>query len=75
MTSYSPLGQGSVLKEAIVQDIAGAHGVDPCQVIIRWHIQQPGVVAIPRSSNPEHIRLNNDVHDFILTPEEMGRIS
>ncbi len=44
------------------------------QVILRWHLQR-GVVAIPGSSNPDHIEENISVFDFSLTDEEMARIA
>jgi diketogulonate reductase-like aldo/keto reductase len=40
------------------------------QVILRWHYQR-SVVAIPGSSNPDHIAENNDIFDFELTEKEM----
>jgi len=44
------------------------------QVVLRWHHQR-GVVAIPRSSNPEHRRENLAIFDFSLTADDMNRIS
>lgn len=76
--SYSPLrqaGAGSPLADPVVGEIAAAHRVTPGQVILRWHIQQPGVVAIPRSSNPERIAANIDIAGFALSDGEMRAIS
>jgi 2,5-diketo-D-gluconate reductase B len=75
VTAYSPLAQGQVFDSDILKEIGEAHGKTPAQVVIRWFTQQPGVITIPRSSSPEHLRQNNDVHDFELTAEEMGRIT
>jgi diketogulonate reductase-like aldo/keto reductase len=44
-------------------------------VVLRWHIQQPMNIAIPRSSNPARIKQNIGIFDFELAPEEMRRIS
>ena len=55
-------------------EIAEAHGVSSAQVILRWDLQR-GIVVIPGSSNPEHIRENLDLFGFSLTDEEMERIS
>lgn len=43
------------------------------QVILRWDLQR-GIVVIPGSSNPEHIRVNLDLFDFELSDEEMEHI-
>ena len=72
--SYSPLGRGELLDDATVVAIARAHGRTPAQVLLRWHVQQPGVVAIPRSRSPERIAGNLHVFDFELTAEDMRRL-
>ena len=59
-------------NEAIVR-IADEHDVTSAQVILRWHIQE-GYIAIPGSSNPEHIAENYDIFDFELSEEEMKEI-
>ena len=43
-------------------------------MILRWNLQK-GVVVIPGSSNPEHIRENISLFDFELTREEMEQIN
>lgn len=53
--------------------IAEAHGKTPAQIILRWQIQE-GYIAIPGSSNPEHIAENFDIFDFELSQEEMQAI-
>ena len=59
-------------NETIVK-IADEHDVTSAQVILRWHIQE-GYIAIPGSSNPEHIAENYDIFDFELSEEEMREI-
>ena len=43
-------------------------------MILRWHVQQDGVVAIPRTSNPARLPENIAVFDFELTDDEMSAI-
>jgi diketogulonate reductase-like aldo/keto reductase len=74
-TSYSPLGRGDLINDAAVQDIARKHGKTAAQVILRWHVQQPGTIAIPRSSKPQRIAENFQVFDFALSVDEMRRLS
>lgn len=74
---WYPLGgrgyTAELLGNEVISKIAQAHGKSPAQVILRWNLQK-GVVVIPGSSNPEHIRENTELFDFELTEEEMERI-
>ena len=76
--AWYPLGgrghQGELLSDPVLTDIAAQHGKSVVQVILRWHLQR-GVVAIPGSSNPDHIEENISIFDFSLTDEEMARIA
>ncbi len=75
MTSYSPLGKGRLFKEPAVAEIAKAKGKTPAQVVLRWHIEHPMNVAIPKSGNADRIAENIDIFDFSLTEEEVDRIA
>jgi len=70
MTAYSPLAQGVVEDHAPLQEIGRKHGKTPEQVALRWLIEQPNVVTIPRSSNPEHLAENLEIFDFELDEED-----
>ena len=76
--SYYPFGgrghtSNSMNNETILE-IAEAHGKTSAQVILRWHLQA-GYIAIPGSSNPDHIAENYDIFDFELSNEEMKQIA
>ncbi|XOQ51918.1 MAG: Aldo/keto reductase [Succiniclasticum sp.] len=75
---WYPLGgrghTAELLGDKVISEIAGAHGVSPAQVILRWNLQK-GVVVIPGSSNPKHIRENTELYHFTLTAKEMERIN
>lgn len=73
--AWSPLGQGKdLLKEPILNTIAGAHGKSPAQIVLRWNVEL-GLVTIPRSSNPQRLAENLNVFDFSLTADEVAAIS
>ena len=59
-------------NETIIR-IAEAHGKTPAQVILRWQLQA-GFIAIPGSSNPDHIAENYNIFDFELADSEMEEI-
>jgi 2,5-diketo-D-gluconate reductase A len=72
--SWSPLGQGQLLKNPEIARIAARHGKTPAQAIIRWHIES-GLVVIPKSVRPERIEENFEVFDFGLDEEDMRCIA
>ncbi|WP_026411105.1 aldo/keto reductase [Actinomadura oligospora] len=72
--AWSPLAQGAVLGDEAVVRIAGAHGVSPAQVVLRWHLQV-GNVVIPKSVTPARIRQNLDVFGFELGDADMAALA
>jgi 2,5-diketo-D-gluconate reductase B len=75
LTSYSPIGKGEPLNQPVIREIAEAKGKTPAQVVLRWHIERPMNVAIPKSGNLARIAENIDIFDFTLTPEEIASIT
>jgi len=71
---WSPLGRGEVLKDATVARIAQKHGRAAAQILLRWHVQH-GLVAIPKSQDPERMRQNLDVFDFALDAEDLAALA
>jgi len=74
LTAYSPLAKGRVARDPLLIGIGKRHGKSPTQVALRWLVQQPGVAAIPKTSNPARIRENIAIFDFELTNEEMAAV-
>ncbi|WP_066522007.1 aldo/keto reductase [Curtobacterium ammoniigenes] len=73
--SWSPLAKRSeLLQEAPIRSAAAAHGVEPVQVVLRWHVQL-GAVPVPKSGDAGRQRENLDVFGFTLTDDEMSAIS
>lgn len=73
--SWSPLYRDQGLfNEAPIAEAASAHGVEPAQVVLRWHLEV-GSLPIPKSANPARQGLNADVFDFNLTPAEVDAIT
>ena len=56
-----------------IAGIAKNHDKTAAQVILRWQLQA-GFIAIPGSSNPDHIAENYDIFDFELSDSEMEEI-
>jgi 2,5-diketo-D-gluconate reductase B len=71
VVAYCPIARGKVPGADVLERIGKAHGKSAAQVSLRYLVQR-GVCAIPRTSNPEHIRANLDVFDFELSAAEMA---
>ena len=74
--AWYPLGHGdkALIEEPVFSELAAKYGKSNAQIILRWHIQS-GNIVIPGSKNPDHIRANFDLFDFVLTDEEMAQIA
>ncbi len=75
--AYAPLGQGNrneMFSEPAALALAEKYGKTPAQVLLRF-LTQKGIVVIPRSTKPAHIRENFALFDFALTDAEMAQLS
>ncbi|WP_454697394.1 aldo/keto reductase [Arthrobacter humicola] len=73
--SYSPLGAGGDLLNApVLGKIAEKHGKTPGQIVLRWHVEQ-GLVAIPKSANPQRMKENLDIFGFALDADDTSAIA
>ncbi len=75
LIAYSPLALGRIAGDPVIGRIAEKHARTAAQVTLRWLMQQPGVVAIPKTSKPERLRENFAVFDFELDDGEMAAMS
>ena len=73
--AYCPIALGKVAGDPVIESIARAHGRTAAQVTLRWLVQQPDVVAIPKTARVERLAENIGVFDFALTDAEMARMS
>lgn len=71
---WSPLAQSKVMNEPAIAAMTEKYGKSAAQITLRWEIQR-GLIVIPRSKNPAHIRENIDVFDFVLSEADMWAIS
>jgi len=72
--AWSPIAQGKVLDDPVINRIADARGKSAAQVVLRWHIQR-GDIVFPKSVTPERIKANFELFDFDLDDSDMDAIS
>ncbi|HEY0295277.1 MAG TPA: aldo/keto reductase [Bordetella sp.] len=73
--AYAPLGSGALLRDTRIAGLAQRHGRQPSEIVLQWLAQQPGVAAIPRSSDPGRLALNLGTGDFTLDDEDMRALN
>jgi len=71
--AWSPLMNGSLLDESLIQQLAFKYGKTPAQIVLRYDVQH-GVVTIPKTMTPARMTENLTVFDFALTEEEMAQL-
>lgn len=72
--SWSPIGAGSeLLAQPAITRVADRLGRTPAQVVLRWHVQN-GLVAIPKSRDPERMAQNLAVFDFELDADDLAAL-
>jgi len=69
----APLGRTEVFADETVQEIAESYDRSPAQVVLKWAVEN-GVVVLPKSSSPEHVRQNLDLFDWDMDDADRERI-
>lgn len=74
LEAYSPLARGDVFDNDTIKEIADKHNVTPAQISLAWILSDKHRVAIPKTSNPDHLQGNLDAIDVSLSAEELEKI-
>ncbi len=71
ITAYYAMADGKVLSDPLIKAIAADRGKSEAQIVLRWLIQQEGVITLSKTVNEERARNNFEIFDFELNNEEM----
>jgi diketogulonate reductase-like aldo/keto reductase len=72
--AYTPLGQGSMLGNRALAEIARRRGATPAQIALAWLLRQDGTIVIPKAARPEHVRENRGALGIVLTEEDLAAL-
>lgn len=72
--AWSPIAQGKVLDDPVLESIASSTGKSTAQVVLRWHVQR-GDIIFPKSVTPDRVRANFDIFDFELGDADVDAIT
>ncbi len=77
LESWFPLGgrgyTQTLFNDPTIKELAEKYNKSSAQILLRWHVQM-GYIAIPGSSNEQHIKEDDDIFDFEFTDEAMKQI-
>ncbi len=72
--AYSPIEQKAILNNSQLKSVASRHNATPAQIALAWLLQQQGIIAIPKASNPTHVKENSAALDIQLTQEDLTEL-
>jgi diketogulonate reductase-like aldo/keto reductase len=71
--AYSPLGgdNSHLVNDPTLAQIGGEHGCSAAAVALAWATRSGGVIAIPESGSPAHVKENAVALSLTLTPQNL----
>jgi diketogulonate reductase-like aldo/keto reductase len=74
VTGYCGMAIGRVFSDPTLKEIAARHDKTIAQIVLRWLVQQSGVVALSRTTRVDRLAQNLEVFDFELDSADMTAI-
>jgi len=72
--AYSPVEQGRLLTNRLLQQVAARLGVTPAQVALAWVLHRDQVFTIPKAGRGAHVQLNRAAADLQLSPPDLAEL-
>lgn len=72
--AYSPVEQGRLLGDPVLEAIAERHDATAAQVALAWAIRSGDVLAIPKASRVAHVEQNADAASLRLSDADLAEI-
>ncbi len=78
LMAYSPIDQGALGRRGTppaLAAVAARHGATPAQVALAFVLAQPGVMAIPKAGQAQHLRDNLAATALRLAPADLAQLA
>ena len=72
--AYSPIEQKGISNNSVLKAVASRHNATPALIGLAWLLQQQEIIAIPKASNPEHVKENSTALNIELTQEDLSEL-
>ncbi|MBP2314403.1 aldo/keto reductase [Azospirillum soli] len=74
VTAYYAMADGKVFANPMLTEIASRHGRSVAQVVLRWIVQQGGLIALSKTVGEARAVDNLEIFDFTLPADDMAAI-
>ena len=68
-------GQGRILRDHTLGNVASRHGTTPAQVVLAWLLRQEDLMVIPKATSLAHVRENRAAPDLTLTQADLTELA
>jgi diketogulonate reductase-like aldo/keto reductase len=72
--AYSPIEQGRLVRNDTLIQISKAYQATPAQVALRFLLEREGVIAIPKSANPDRVTENAAAAELEISDEDWAAL-
>lgn len=69
--AYSPIGEGRLANNGLLQQVAKEHEATVAQIALAWTVRNTGVMAIPKASSVAHVEENFKSLSIHLDAEDL----
>jgi diketogulonate reductase-like aldo/keto reductase len=74
LMAYSPLEQGRLAGNAVLERLAADHGATPAQIALCWVLREDFTIALPKAATPAHVRQLRGALDLALSAQDMAAL-
>lgn len=74
ITAYYAMADGKVFANPVLKEIARRRGKSVAQVVLRWIVQQDGLIALSKTVSETRAAENATIFDFTLPAADMAAI-
>lgn len=72
--AHTPLARGKVFDVPLLSEIADEYGVTEVELTIAWLLSKENVHAIPKLTDPAHLRANVEARELAIEDDDLARI-
>lgn len=69
--AYSPIGEGNLVENKLLKEIAQKHQATSVQIALAWTIRNEGLIAIPKAGSVAHVKENYESLSIKLTSQDL----